>query len=82
MADNSTKTVMVNTSTTTAMPVLPPPITQKLFVETHPAVTEKDKSVHSEHGIIHYPFWYGGAASVVSGICTTPLGVGKLIPIH
>jgi hypothetical protein len=58
-------------------PVPPPPITQKLFVELHPTVIEKDNSIHSEHGVIHYPFWFGGLASCVSNVCTQPLGVGK-----
>lgn len=36
--------------------VAAPPIAKKLFIETHPAVIVKDKSIHSEHGVIHYPF--------------------------
>jgi len=77
MADNTTKTVMVTPLTSSSAPVLPPPMANSLFVETHPTVIEKDKSIHSEHGVIHYPFWFGGGASVISGICTAPLGVGK-----
>lgn len=45
--------------------------------ETHPLVLEKDKSVHPEHGVIHYPFYYGGLASCVSVCCTQPMGVGR-----
>jgi len=52
-----------------------PPITQHLFVETHPVVTEKDKSMHSVHGVIRYPFYYGGLASGASSLCCQPLGV-------
>ncbi|THY26633.1 hypothetical protein D6D01_04377 [Aureobasidium pullulans] len=37
-------------------PVPPPPITQKMFIELHPTVIEKDNSIHSEHGVVHYPF--------------------------
>lgn len=32
-----------------------PPLVQKLLVETHPLVAEKDKSIHPLHGVIHYP---------------------------
>jgi len=56
MADNTTKTVMVTPLNTNALPVAPPPITDNLFIERHPIVVEKDKSTHSEHGVIHYPF--------------------------
>ncbi|KAK5135338.1 hypothetical protein LTR08_005442 [Meristemomyces frigidus] len=52
-----------------------PNIIQKMFHETHPFVTEKDKSIHSEHGVIHYPFYYGGLASCVSNLFTQPLGL-------
>lgn len=45
--------------------------------ETHPIVLEKDKSVHPEHGVIHYPFYFGGISSCVSVCCTQPLGVGE-----
>ncbi|THZ23444.1 hypothetical protein D6C90_09330 [Aureobasidium pullulans] len=55
-------------------PVPPPPITQKMFIELHPTVIEKDNSIHSEHGVVHYPFWFGGLASCVSSCCTQPLG--------
>ncbi|KEQ84595.1 mitochondrial carrier [Aureobasidium pullulans EXF-150] len=58
-------------------PVPPPPITQKMFIELHPTVIEKDNSIHSEHGVVHYPFWFGGLASCVSSCCTQPLG-----PLH
>ncbi|KAF1344857.1 mitochondrial carrier domain-containing protein [Delphinella strobiligena] len=34
-----------------------PPIVQKLLVEIHPLVAEKDKSIHSLHGVIHYPLY-------------------------
>jgi len=57
--------------------VAPPPIVHKLLAEHHPAAVDKDKSIHSEHGVIHYPFYFGGLASAVSGCCTQPLGVGK-----
>lgn len=57
--------------------VSPPRIAQKIFKETHPIAQEKDKSLHSEHGVIHYPFYYGGLASCVSLLCTQPLGVGE-----
>jgi solute carrier family 25 (mitochondrial dicarboxylate transporter), member 10 len=53
----------------------------KLSNTTHPLVVEKDKSIHSVHGIIHYPFYFGGLASCVSNVCTQPLGVRKFIPI-
>lgn len=69
--------VLTPTNVLDTNPVPPPPITQTLFKDTHPAVIEKDKSIHSEHGVIRYPFYYGGLASVVSGFCTQPLGVGK-----
>ncbi|CZT18645.1 related to dicarboxylate carrier protein [Ramularia collo-cygni] len=46
--------------------------------ETHPTVLEKDKSIHPEHGVIHYPFYFGGVASCVSVCCTQPLGVAGL----
>ncbi|OBW68717.1 MAG: Maleylacetoacetate isomerase [Aureobasidium pullulans] len=59
-------------------PVPPPPITQKMFIELHPTVIEKDNSIHSEHGVVHYPFWFGGLASCVSSCCTQPLGVAGL----
>ncbi|RMX86532.1 hypothetical protein D0869_03025 [Hortaea werneckii] len=52
-----------------------PPIVQKMMTPTHPLVTEKDKSIHSEHGVIHYPWYFGGTASCVSVMCTQPLGV-------
>ncbi|THY73658.1 hypothetical protein D6C94_05604 [Aureobasidium pullulans] len=58
-------------------PVPPPPITQKMFIELHPTVIEKDNSIHSEHGVVHYPFWFGGLASCVSSCCTQPLGVAS-----
>ncbi|RMY77876.1 hypothetical protein D0862_13474 [Hortaea werneckii] len=51
-----------------------PPIVQKMMTPTHPLVTEKDKSIHSEHGVIHYPWYFGGTASCVSVMCTQPLG--------
>ncbi|THX58704.1 hypothetical protein D6D06_02707 [Aureobasidium pullulans] len=63
-------------------PVPPPPITQKMFIELHPTVIEKDNSIHSEHGVVHYPFWFGGLASCVSSCCTQPLGVGKRYWVH
>ena len=71
------KSELVMIAASAAAPVAPPAITQTLFVETHPNVVEKDKSIHSEHGIIHYPFYYGGLASAVSSCCTQPLGVRK-----
>ncbi|KAI7063177.1 hypothetical protein KC327_g13016 [Hortaea werneckii] len=52
-----------------------PPIVQKMMTPTHPLVTEKDKSIHSEHGVIHYPWYFGGTASCASVMCTQPLGV-------
>ena len=53
-----------------------PPIVEKLFSEHHPIAVEKNKSIHSKHGVIYYPFWFGGVASAVSTCCTQPLGVG------
>ena len=76
MSESKTEMVVA----TTAAPVAPPAITQTLFIETHPKVVEKDKSIHSEHGVIHYPFYYGGLASAVSSCCTQPLGVRKTAP--
>ena len=64
-----------------ASPTSPHPAPVKMFVTTHPLVVEKDKSIHSEHGIIHYPFYFGGLASCVSNVCTQPLGVRKFISI-
>lgn len=58
-----------------------PPITRNLFRERPVEVVIKDKSTHSEHGVIHYPFWFGGAASAVSSLCTQPLGVSKYLPM-
>ena len=60
-----------------ASPTPPPPTSKKskLFAPTHPIIAEKDKSIHSEHGIIHYPFYFGGLASCVSVLNTQPLGV-------
>ncbi|KAI7209398.1 hypothetical protein KC333_g8745 [Hortaea werneckii] len=55
-----------------------PPIVQKMMTPTHTLVTEKDKSIHSEHGVIHYPWYFGGTASCVSVMCTQPLGVAGL----
>ncbi|KAI6830504.1 hypothetical protein KC364_g7695 [Hortaea werneckii] len=55
-----------------------PPIVQKMMTPTHPLVTEKDKSIHSEHGVIHYPWYFGGTASCASVLCTEPLGVAGL----
>lgn len=72
MADASGKIIIGNTVTT------PPAIVQSLFRETHPAVIVKDKSIHTEHGVIHYPFWFGGVASAVSTTCTQPLGVATV----
>ncbi|THW46689.1 hypothetical protein D6C77_01052 [Aureobasidium pullulans] len=63
-------------------PVPPPPITQKMFIELHPTVIEKDNSIHSEHGVVHYPFWFGGLASCVSSCCTQPLGVALPRPLE
>jgi dicarboxylate transporter 10 len=54
-----------------------PPISQHIFKERTPESVIKDKSTHSEHGVIHYPFWYGGGASAVSSLITQPLGVSK-----
>ncbi|KAF2154116.1 hypothetical protein K461DRAFT_277197 [Myriangium duriaei CBS 260.36] len=56
-------------------PVPPPPIVHKILIEQNPIVVQKNKSIHSEHGVIHYPFYYGGVASAVSNCCTQPLGV-------
>jgi len=56
MADKTTKTVVVTPLSTNALPVAPPPIHDKIFIERNPIVVEKDKSTHSEHGVIHYPF--------------------------
>ncbi|EGP83583.1 uncharacterized protein MYCGRDRAFT_49627 [Zymoseptoria tritici IPO323] len=50
--------------------------------ETHPLVLEKDKSIIPEHGVIHYPFYYGGLASCVSVCCTQPMGVGQSRPLR
>lgn len=72
MADSTGKVLIGNTTTT------PPAIVQQLFRETHPAVIVKDKSIHSEHGVIHYPFWFGGVASAISSCCTQPLGVATV----
>lgn len=58
-----------------------PPIVQKMMTPTHPLVTDKDKSIHSEHGVIHYPWYFGGTASCASVMCTQPLGVGMLIDL-
>ncbi|KAI7263970.1 hypothetical protein KC345_g8977 [Hortaea werneckii] len=55
-----------------------PPIVQKMMTPTHPLVTEEDKSIHSEHGVIHYPWYFGGTASCASVMCTQPLGVAGL----
>lgn len=60
-----------------ASPAPSPRIVQKLFIATNPLVLEKDKSIHAEHGAIHYPFYYGGLASCVSNCFTQPLGVGR-----
>lgn len=54
---------------------LPPPIAKKIFTPIHPVVAEKDKSIHSTHGVIHYPWWFGSLASCVSVLATQPLGV-------
>lgn len=54
-----------------------PPITGVIFKPRIPEVVIKDKSTHSEHGVIHYPFWFGGAASAVSTLFTAPLGISK-----
>lgn len=59
-----------------------PPIVQKMLTPTHPLVTEKDKSIHSEHGVIHYPWYFGGTASCASVMCTQPLGVGMSMNIR
>lgn len=63
-------------------PTSPHPTSGRLFITTHPLVAEKDKSIHSEHGIIHYPFYFGGLASCVSNVCTQPLGVREFLPIR
>ena len=55
----------------------PPPIMKKMFKPTHPVVAQKDKSVHAEHGVIHYPWYFGGVSSCVAVLCTQPLGVGE-----
>lgn len=75
-APTANTTTATDAKPTTAHPA-PAPITHKLFKPTHPLVTEKDKSIHPEHGVIHYPFYYGGLASCVSVLCTQPLGVGE-----
>lgn len=62
-----------------ASPVPPPPIVNALLVQHHPIAVEKNKSIHSEHGVIHYPFYYGGLASAVTCCCTQPLGVGEFV---
>jgi len=36
--------------------IVAPPIVNTLLVPTSPIVAEKDKSIHSQHGVIHYPF--------------------------
>lgn len=54
-----------------------PRIAGSIFKETHDIVQDKDKSLHSEHGVIHYPFYYGGLASCISLLSTQPLGVGE-----
>jgi len=77
MSGSTGGTVTMTAAHLDGAPVPPPPITQKLFIELHPTVIEKDNSIHSEHGVIHYPFWFGGLASCVSNVCTQPLGVGK-----
>lgn len=64
-------------ATPSGAPVAPPAIASKLFVAISPVVIQKDKSIHSEHGVIHYPFYYGGLASCVTTCCTQPLGVGE-----
>ncbi|CAD0097218.1 unnamed protein product [Aureobasidium vineae] len=78
MSGTTGGTVTMTATHLDGAPVPPPPITQKLFIELHPTVIEKDNSIHSEHGVIHYPFWFGGLASCVSNICTQPLGVAGL----
>ncbi|GAB7337294.1 hypothetical protein MBLNU457_g2655t2 [Dothideomycetes sp. NU457] len=61
MADKTNKTVVVTPLSTNGLPVAPPPIHDKIFIERHPTVVEKDKSTHSEHGLrlqtqhLHYP---------------------------
>lgn len=77
MSGSTGGTVTMTATHLDGAPVPPPPITQKLFIELHPTVIEKDNSIHPEHGVIHYPFWFGGLASCVSNVCTQPLGVGK-----
>ncbi|SMR63573.1 unnamed protein product [Zymoseptoria tritici ST99CH_3D1] len=50
-------------------PETPPAAPRRSLVtihETHPLVLEKDKSIIPDHGVIHYPFYYGGLASCVS----------------
>ncbi|KAL1311471.1 hypothetical protein AAFC00_004414 [Neodothiora populina] len=59
----------------TGTAVAAPPIIDKLLIQTSPVLANKDKSIHSLHGVIPYPFWYGGLASCVSCCCTQPLGV-------
>ncbi|SMY28939.1 unnamed protein product [Zymoseptoria tritici ST99CH_1A5] len=59
-------------------PETPPAAPRRSLVtihETHPLVLEKDKSIIPDHGVIHYPFYYGGLASCVSVCCTQPMGV-------
>ncbi|KAG8626915.1 hypothetical protein KVT40_005860 [Elsinoe batatas] len=77
MSDSSTK-IMIPAPTASSLinsPVPPPPIVHSLLVEHHPVAVEKNKSIHSEHGVIHYPFYFGGLASAVTSCCTQPLGV-------
>ncbi|KAF2221065.1 mitochondrial carrier domain-containing protein [Elsinoe ampelina] len=81
MSDSGTK-IMIPAPTASSLinaPVPPPPIVHSLLVEQHPVAVEKNKSIHSEHGVIHYPFYFGGLASAVTSCCTQPLGVGKLV---
>ncbi|KJY00348.1 mitochondrial dicarboxylate carrier like protein [Zymoseptoria brevis] len=62
-------------------PETPPAAPRRSLVtihETHPLVLEKDKSIIPDHGVIHYPFYYGGLASCVSVCCTQPMGVAGL----
>lgn len=73
---SNTASVMVM-PTSEASPVAPPAMAHKLFKETHPTVTVKDKSIHSQHGVVHYPFYFGGLASALSSCCTQPLGVSE-----
>ncbi|CAD0113623.1 unnamed protein product [Aureobasidium uvarum] len=80
MSGSTGGTVTMTAAHLDGAPVPPPPITQKLFIELHPTVIEKDNSIHFEHGVIHYPFWFGGLASCVSNICTQPLGVAGVRP--